>query len=528
MTQKPIIRIITNPRPTKASLLPLPAINAKKQNLAEITDEVWRAIKKKNQPARYFRYGNCPCRLERDDNDRLQPVPLSEHRLRYELAQIICWYQLDRGGNREPARPPVDVVKNVLATPNPALPILNRVVEVPVFASDGTLQAEPGYHEAGRIYYAPASGLMIPPLSSNPTDQDIQLALSLVFDELLVNFPFVNSSDSAHALALFLLPYVRDLIFGPTPNHLVESPMPGSGKDLLVEVCLRPALGPGALGILAQAKDEEEWRRRITACLRQATGVILIGNVTLPLDSGVLSSALTAFHWNDRILGKNEILTLPVRVIWTTTANNPILSNEIARRSVRIRIDPKCSRPWERKEFKHPDLRGWTDQHRGELIRAALVLVHAWVAAGKPLWRAKSLGSYEHWTAVMGGILDVVGIEGFLDNLHEFYEEAVSTEYICWPVFIRTWFEEHGSQEICVSDLIPLAVASGIEFRSQDDNGQRVSLGMRLNTNRDRVIGNHQIVRAGKRDGAIVWRLEELDEKETTESSEHPLKKEHK
>ena len=126
-----IIQINTIPRPKGVSLRPRPEINAKKQDLAEITDEVWEAIEEENRPARYFRYGDCLCRLERDDNDRLQPVPLTEHRMRYELAKIISWFQFEKGGgDKNPARPPVDVVKNVLATPNPPLPVLNRIVEM--------------------------------------------------------------------------------------------------------------------------------------------------------------------------------------------------------------------------------------------------------------------------------------------------------------------------------------------------------------------------------------------------------------
>jgi len=384
-------------------LIARPEINARNQDLADITNRVWTAIKKENNPPQYFRFGGSLCRLEFDEEDQLRISLLTETRLRHELAKIIFWYYLDRDGNRCPAKPPLDVIRNVLATPNPSLPVITRITQIPVFAPDGNLHTKPGYNAASRTFYSPAEGLEIPPIPSKPTRKNIKRALSLIFDDLLIDFPFVGPSDEAHALALFLLPYVRDLIFGPTPNHLVESPTPGSGKDLLVEVCLSPALGPDASGILAQAKDEEEWRRRLTSCLKGAAPAILLGNVTEPLNSGVLAAALTARRWADRQLGKNEIITLPVRVIWTTTANNPMLSEEIARRSIRTRIDPKCPHPWERMHFKHPDLRKWVDEHRGELVWAGLILVKAWVTAGKPLWREKIMGSYEHWTGVMGG-----------------------------------------------------------------------------------------------------------------------------
>ena len=163
----------------------------------------------------------------------------------------------------------------------------------------------------------------------SPAPKDLARAKALIFEDLLDDFPFADQASRAHALALVLLPAARELIEGPTPNHLVEAPAPGSGKDLLVDCCLRPALGPH-LAILAQAGSDEEWRKRITASFKQAAGAILIGNVTRPLDSGVLAAALTAPVWTDRILGRSEMARYPVRCIWTTTANNPVMSTEAA------------------------------------------------------------------------------------------------------------------------------------------------------------------------------------------------------
>ena len=507
-----LIKINTT-RPRKAvRVTSRPEINANNQDLADITDHAWVAIKKENKSPRYFRYGGYLCRLELDDEGHLQIGLLTETRLRYVLARIIFWYTEDKYG-KHPAKPPMDVVRNLLATPNPPLPVLTRLTEVPVFAPDGTLATSPGYHEAARVYYSPADGLTIRPVPSNPTPANIKRALSLIFDDLFVDFPFVGPADRAHALALFLSPYTRDLIHGPTPNHLLESPMPGSGKDLLVEVGLRPAFGPDALGILAQATDEEEWRRRITACLRGANPAILIGNVTTTLDSGVLAAALTARTWADRLLRTNDLIKLPVRVIWATTANNPRVSSEIARRSIRIRIDPKVDRPWERTKFKHRDLRKWADDHRGDLIWAGLVLIQAWVAAGKPFWRKKSLGSYEHWTAVMGGILDVAGVKGFLDNLHEFYEATVSMSAIAWSVFVEMWWERYGSEDVPAADLVPLALESGVELSGGTEKAQKVSLGMQLGRKRDTVMGDFRLVQVERRRGSAIWRLEHLTER---------------
>jgi len=92
---------------------------------------------------------------------------LTIDRLRYELARVARYQTFTKDKDAEtwkgkPAHPPIAVCKNILATPNPPFPALTRVVEVPVFAPDGTLQTEPGYVPACRVYYAPDPAFRLP------------------------------------------------------------------------------------------------------------------------------------------------------------------------------------------------------------------------------------------------------------------------------------------------------------------------------------------------------------------------------
>ncbi len=208
-----------------------PQLNAGDQDLAKITPEAWSAMENANQPPYLFRFGDLPCRLEHNDKNVLTVRQLDQVRLRYEVARVARWFRWG-GGKKNPAKPPMDVVKDMLAVPNPPLPVLSRITEVPVFAPDGTLQSESGYHPAAQIYCAPPKGFTVPEVPDNPTPEEIRRAKDLIFGELFGDFPFVEDADRAHATAMLLLPYARDLIQGPTPNHLVESPVPGSGKSL--------------------------------------------------------------------------------------------------------------------------------------------------------------------------------------------------------------------------------------------------------------------------------------------------------
>src|SRR5690606_41625865 len=97
----------------------------------------------------------------------------------------------------------------------------------------------------------------------------------------------------------------------------------------------------GGASVLTEGPDDEEWRKRLTAKLRQIPSIVLIDNLRHPLDSSALAAALTARFWEDRILGASEMTRLPIRCGWIATGNNPEFPNEMARRIVRLRRDAR-------------------------------------------------------------------------------------------------------------------------------------------------------------------------------------------
>jgi hypothetical protein len=81
---------------------------------------------------------------------------------------------------------------------------------------------------------------------------------------------------------------------------------------------------------------------------------------------------------------------------------------------VPIRLNAGVDRPEERTGFRHT-LPDWARENRSELVGAALSLAAAWHEQGRPTGGAV-LGSYQSWADVIGGILEVAGIPGFLGN----------------------------------------------------------------------------------------------------------------
>lgn len=478
-------------------------IDARDYDLPRISAKALRALQAANEPPRLFRYGGLPVRVERDETDRPVLQRLSDDRLRHELARAARWIKYTKNGE-EPALPPRHVAADLLASPHLEIPRLTAIIRAPTFLPDGTLHEDPGYHPAGGTYYAPPFDFSVPEVPRRPSGNDILRARELIVEELLREFPFVDDPERAHAVALLLLPFVRDLIAGPTPLHLIEKPAPGTGGSLLAAMLLLPSSGDH-LTAMTEGRDEDEWRKHITARLRSSPTAVLIDNLRRRLDSSALAAAITAAVHEDRILGTSDTVRLPVRCAWIATGNNPALSAELTRRAVRIRLDARRDRPWLRSGFRHPDLPTWAAAHRGDLVWAALVLGRAWIVAGRP-HGTPTLGMFEGWSRVLGGILDVAGIPGFLGNLGNFYEES-DAEGATWRAFVQAWWEKHGDEEVGVAELWAIADPIDLALGDGTDRSQKTRLGKRLTQMRDRQFNDLRLVRGGEWKGAQRWRL---------------------
>jgi hypothetical protein len=74
----------------------------------------------------------------------------------------------------------------------------------------------------------------------------VAAAQQWLLEELLGDFPFVDTAGPAHTLAALFERFVRPLICGPTPLYLIDAPAQGTGKGLLADVVSRVVMGVSA------------------------------------------------------------------------------------------------------------------------------------------------------------------------------------------------------------------------------------------------------------------------------------------
>ena len=432
----------------------LPEIWVGARQLPAITAEALAAIQQANAPPELFVRSGRMVAVIRDERDRHVIAEVSEAALRGRMARSGFYYKLSKDGERIECAPPLDVVRDILAL-SPAewkFPPLEALIETPFLRLDGTVCTRPGYDQATYLFYAPAPGLDLPEIPDAPMVDDVDVMLDLI-DSAIGDFPFVDPASKANAIASMVTPVVRPAINSPTPLALYDAPQAGTGKTLLAEVVAMIATGRAAETFSAPT-DPEEWRKKITTALASGTGVVVIDNVNYRLDSDALCSAITATTVSDRVFRTFERIVLPVKCAWIATGNNVQLGGDMPRRCYWIRLDAKQSKPFHRTGFKHENLRTWVTEHRGELIAALLILARYWFKQGRPKpKRVRSLGSFESWCNVVGGILELAGVEGFLANSETMFEQADS-DAAQWEVFLLTLADIFNGEPFRVTEIV--------------------------------------------------------------------------
>jgi hypothetical protein len=270
------------------------------------------------------------------------------------------------------------------------------------------------------------------------------------------------------------------------------------------------------VGTAPESNDEAEWRKRITGIVRDGNSLAILDNVESTLRSANLAAVITSRTWTDRVLGKSQTLTLPQRCVFVATGNNIVLGGDLARRCYRVRLDCKMARPWER-TFRHSNLQGWVLENRGTLLAALLTMASAWFVAGCPAPATPSIGGFGGWSEVLGGILAIAGVEGFLGNLPDVYEsDPAETQWHGFLTRVRAVF---GDSSFTIKQLLkiepmgigPLSDAFPDDLEQARSKGNVRSIGHAFQRRIGTRFGDEglHLVRAGEhRTGVSAWRVE--------------------
>jgi hypothetical protein len=394
---------------------------------SKIINKLWNVLVmvNKSKPTPIF-YRNDEGHLLIDSTDGIKLITADGGGRAYWdrlLIDHLRWIRKTDDGKRN-AKMPRAISGPALAIIPRDIPVLSHVADDPVLSPDGYLITREGYHPDTQVIMRRSA--TAPDITGLDPDPRLACAevIKSIHAEIFGDFPFANNTSIAVLYGAIFAGILRPYFSGPSPLILIDASIQGSGKTKLAEIIRILAGGHNATVRYGETRNESERAKQITTALLQMPATVLMDNIKCRIDSPSLAEVLTAGYHQDRLLGGMTEVRIPNKALWIATLNNASLDRDFTRRCLRIRLTPHDDKPHLRQGFKHSNLIDWIKKNRQMILHLFHQVTQLWIIAGRPERVTPLLGSYEDFTAKVGGLLDFAGFHDFLSNYEELELEA--------------------------------------------------------------------------------------------------------
>lgn len=148
-------------------------------------------------------------------------------------------------------------------------------------------------------------------------------------------------------------------------------------------------------------------------------------------------------------------------------------------------------------------------------ISAALTIILAWIAAGRPETECKSVASYGEWSALCRQPLLWLGLSDPTESMFEAMSEDPDRETL--GRLLLAWRDCFGSAPKMVRDAVNAAGYNNEELceiltdiAGERDKINRRILGHWIKRNAGRMVGGLRFASAGGSRSAAAWRVESV------------------
>ena len=385
-----------------------------------------------------------------EDTFTMQLVEVDIHYLRGTLCRHSRWVKFDKRSMKwVPAHPPVDACNLLLSSVGDwAFPVLAGIITTPTLRPDGSILKDEGYDPSTQLLLM--NPPVMPEIPEKPTRADAEAALTLL-KGLLVEFPFVDDLSHAVALSAQISTICRGA-YPVMPMHVIDAPVAGSGKSYLLSTVALIATGH-SMPVFSAGKTAEETEKRLGAAVIQGQSLVCIDNVEGELGGDALCQLIEQPRPHIRVLGASKLVEIDARSLCIFANGNNIVSvGDIYRREIRCRLNPEVERP-EKREFES-NPRAMILADRGAYVAACLVIVRAYIVAGRPN-KCGQLASFNDWSSTVRSALVWLGEADCVELMDTSKGDDPRT--IAHQTLLREWSSEFGTgfeNRVAAADVI--------------------------------------------------------------------------
>ena len=357
-------------------------------------------------------------------------------------------------------------------------------------------------------------------------------------------FPYASALDRLAMLGALFTAVLRPAM-ETAPILAFDAPVQGSGKTLLAQVVsiLRSGAQAPATTLANYQNREDELRKTIGAQLSTSNPILLLDNITGRLNSPTLAALTTTCRYSTRKLGESVNIESEPRLLTILTGNNLMLTDDLPRRTLQVRVDPKTDKPYALKYDFEPTKVALAK--RDEIILAILGLIQHWIEADCPTTCDRApLGSFEQWDQLVAQPIAWL-VQQYPDvfNLNESdlivafdqrVDEDDSKDALARLIdgLYRT-FLDRPFKAGDVNSLVKYAeheeensfsnrVADGLEGLDGQRPTSATKLGRRLKYLVGRKVGGARIIKIGNRAGSATFKIDGIPQWAIHKASTQP------
>jgi hypothetical protein len=397
--------------------------------------------------------------------DRIPKVQLmNTETLTCRVASLCRFYSVkvnQDGSTKEIDQDPPARLMQLLAKRDDKFRIryLENVITAPTLLPDGTILQKPGYHEETRTLLFYDEPKEVPIIPEFPTRDEVTDAYETLW-EPFSQFNYASELDKAVMLSAILTAVIRKRL--PTaPAVIVSATSAGSGKTKIAQCLEILAGGEGATN--SMPNDGEELRKALTGTMLAGAPSIIYDNLTRPVQGDLLCAVVTSPIHSDRVLGTKDKVQLSTRMMFIFTGNNLHAAGDMARRSLRIQLDPECENPWQR-DFDFDPV-AVVRKKRMEMVSAALTIVRGFLT-DEYLGETEGLvtshtGSYEEWSRLIRQTVIWLGHSDPNAALEDNHENDPETALL--HEMMSAWHDCYGTEPVSNQQLAVLLKTKGMD-----------------------------------------------------------------